>query len=127
MASLQKIKMGVWGVQLNKGQIVMPYSRSTKDLYVYAHKKQLNTHNYFFHALLIGGPIALFLLLLFLIKMGSDFYKRRSTAAMFFVALLTINMFSENILYRHSGIFFVAVFMLFSYAQKPCSRENSSF
>lgn len=126
MASLQKIKMGVWGVQLNKGQSVMPYSRSTKDLYVYAHKNQLNTHNYFFHALLIGGPIALFLLLLFLIKMGADFYKRKNTAAMFFVALLTINMFSENVLYRHSGIFFVAVFMLFSYAQKPCSRENIS-
>lgn len=118
MASPHKIKMGVWGIQLNKGQIVLPYSRSIKDLYVYAHKNQLNTHNYFLHTLLIGGPIALFLLLLFLGKMGVDFYKRKCTAAVFFVVLLALNMLSENILFRHSGIFFVAVFMLFFYTQQ---------
>jgi O-antigen ligase len=87
----------------------------------------LNTHNYFLHTLLIGGPIALFLLLLFLAKMGVDFYKRKSTAAVFFVVLLALNMLSENILFRHSGIFFVAVFMLFCYNQKQYSRENFSF
>jgi hypothetical protein len=45
----------------------------------------------------------------------------------FFVALLTIITFSENILYKHSGIFFVAVFVLFSYSQKSCSKKTFRF
>lgn len=118
MAPPQKIKMGVWGIQLNKGKKALTYSRSTKDLYDYAYRNQLNTHNYFLHTLLIGGPIALFLLLLSLGKMGVDFYKRKSTAAVFFVVLLALNMLSENILFRHSGIFFIAVFLLFFYTQQ---------
>ena len=118
MAPPQKIKMGVWGIQLNKGKMALTYSRSTKDLYDYVYRNQLNTHNYFLHTLLIGGPIALFLLLLSLGKMGVDFYKRKSTAAVFFVVLLALNMLSENILFRHSGIFFIAVFMLFFYTQQ---------
>jgi O-antigen ligase len=126
MASPQKVKMGVWGIQLNKGKTALTYSRSTKDLYDYAYRNQLNTHNYFLHALLIGGPIALFLFLLFLVKMTADFYKRKSTAAVFFVVLLALNMLSENILFRHSGIFFVAVFMLFFYTQQSSLKYKES-
>lgn len=126
MASPQKVKMGVWGIQLNKGKTALTYSRSAKDLYDYAYRNQLNTHNYFLHTLLIGGPIALFLLLLFLGKMGVDFYKSNNTTSLFFVALLALNMLSENILFRHSGIFFVAVFMLFFYTQQSSLKYKES-
>lgn len=126
MTSPQKIKMGVWGIQLNKRGTALTYSRSTKDLYDYAYRNQLNTHNYFLHALLMGGPIALFLLLLFLGKMGVDFCKRKSTAAVFFVVLLALNMLSENIFFRHSGIFFVAVFVMFFYTQQSSLKHKES-
>jgi len=127
MTSLQKVKMGLWGIQLNKGKTASGYSRSTKDLYDYAHRNRLNTHNYFLHVLLIGGPIALLLFLLFLVKMAVDFYKSHNSISLFFVTLLALNMLSENILFRQSGIFFVAVFMLYGYAQNSHSRENFTF
>lgn len=124
MAASKALKMGVWGVQLNKGKAALPYSRSTKDLYDYAYRNQLNTHNYFLHTLLIGGPIALLLFLIYLCKMGVDFYRSNNTTAIIFLLLLVFNLLSENILFRHSGILFVAIFMLFSYAIRPYSQTQ---
>jgi hypothetical protein len=124
MVTSKALKMGVWGVQLNKGKAVLPYSRSTKDLYDYAYRNQLNTHNYFLHTLLIGGPIALILFLIYLCKMGVDFYRSNNTTAIIFLLLIVFNLLSENILFRHSGIFFVAIFMLFSYTHQLHPNKN---
>lgn len=124
MTATKALKMGAWGIQLNKGEEVLPYSRSTKDLYDYAYRNRLNTHNYFLHVLMIGGPVALFLFLVYLGKMATDFYKTNNTISLVFFGLLVINMLSENILFRHAGIFFVTVFMLFSYAHRPYSQTQ---
>ncbi|WP_456867481.1 O-antigen ligase family protein [Galbibacter sp. BG1] len=87
------------------------YQRNNYTVAVYnSLGKDINSHNYYFHLLLSGGFLCLSLFLYLLIN---NFYKasiKKNFTYLVFIIIISVNLFTENLLVRINGVAAFAIF-----------------
>lgn len=77
----------------------------------WAYVEGANTHNQFLGITVAGGLIAMVSFLAFVVSLFNESIKAKSLVLTYFILLLMVFMFIENIFARHAGVIFFAFFL----------------
>lgn len=111
-------KLFLWGAQLELGPQITDFVANKSELILYAYNEELNTHNNYLFFIMSGGILCL-ISFIFALAIGFKLtFKNKNFIQICFLVIVAINLFTENILSRHWGLMFVALFLIILFIEK---------